>query len=122
MKRLINAKLIICLLFSSGSSFASDQISARQASAFIGETATVCGVVASATYSKRSNGQPTFLNLDKAYPNHIFTAVIFGDYRRNFDYAPESLEGEDICVSGRIDQYNGKPQIKIRSPSQIEIN
>jgi len=87
----------------------------------VGESATVCGQVASARFATNSNGQPTFLNLDKAYPKHIFTAVIFGDYRGNFDYAPESLKGAYICVTGRIDQYKGKPQVKVRNSKQIEI-
>lgn len=101
--------------------FAGSKITASQASEHVGESATVCGQVASARFATNSNGQPTFLNLDKAYPKHIFTAVIFGDYRGNFDYAPESLKGAYICVTGRIDQYKGKPQVKVRNSKQIEI-
>ena len=49
-------------------------ISAAEASKHVGEKATVCGVVASASYASRTKGQPTFLNLDKPYPDAIFTA------------------------------------------------
>jgi DNA/RNA endonuclease YhcR with UshA esterase domain len=94
-------------------------ISASEASNHVGDNVTVCGVVASATYATRSKGKPTFLNLDKAYPNHIFTAVIFDDYRDRFDYPPESLAGSTICVTGLVEQYKGRPQIKVKSPSQI---
>jgi DNA/RNA endonuclease YhcR with UshA esterase domain len=99
-----------------------DYIAAFDAAEHVGNTVTVCGNVASATYAVRSQGKPTFLNLDKAYPKHIFTAVIFDGYRFKFAYAPESLEGKDICVHGLVESYKGKPQIKVRSPDQIKIN
>lgn len=40
----------------------------------VGESATVCGAVASAKYATSTRRQPTFLNLERPYPNHIFTA------------------------------------------------
>jgi hypothetical protein len=55
----------------------------RQGASHVGETATVCGTVASANYAVRTKGQPTFLNLDKAYPNHVFTIVVWGSERAN---------------------------------------
>ena len=44
---------------------------------------TVCGIVASAHYAASSKGQPTFVNLDKPYPNQIFTVLIWGSDRGN---------------------------------------
>jgi hypothetical protein len=101
----------LAFLFLTSATFALEirKISASEASNHVGETATVCGEVASANYATRSRGKPTFLNLDKPYPNHIFTAVIFDDLRSSFDYAPESLTGENICVTGYIERYKGKP-------------
>jgi hypothetical protein len=43
----------------------------------IGETATVCGVVASAEFEANARSQPTLLDLGQAYPHAIFTAVIY---------------------------------------------
>lgn len=97
-------------------------LTASEARAHIGEKTTVCGKVASATYATRSRGKPTFLNLDKPFPNHIFTAVIFDDYRGRFSYAPEMLKGRHICVTGLIETHKGKPQIKVRDPSQIDLS
>lgn len=51
-------------------------ITPEEAYKYIGETKTVCGTVASATYAVRSRGKPTFLNLNKPYPNLVFTLVI----------------------------------------------
>ena len=56
---------------------AQERISPADAAKHIGQNATVCGPVASATYPARSRGRPTFLNRDRPYPNRIFTALIW---------------------------------------------
>jgi len=61
------------------------EYSAHMAQNHVGEKATVCGEVVSSHYASSSNGEPTFLNLDEAYPNGIFTVVIWGDNRAQFD-------------------------------------
>ena len=45
----------------------------------IGESATVCGVVASAKFEANARSKTTLLDLEKVYPHAIFTAVIYGD-------------------------------------------
>jgi DNA/RNA endonuclease YhcR with UshA esterase domain len=97
-------------------------IDAKDAFRRIGNKATVCGVVATAKYLKGSGKEPTFLNLADTYPKHPFTVVIWGKDRDQFDYAPESLKGESICVRGLIEQYRGKPQIVASSQNQIRLN
>ena len=96
-----------------------DSISPSQASKYVGQYAQVCGIVASARYAERDSGKPTFLNLDRAFPNHVFTAVIWGSNRTKFSYRPETLKGKRICVDGKIEDYRGKPQIEVYQPSQI---
>jgi hypothetical protein len=56
-------------------------ISATEAKSHVGERATVCGEVASTHYAARSRGNPTFINLDKPYPNEMFTVLIWGSDR-----------------------------------------
>ena len=46
-------------------------LSASEAASHVGETASVCGNFASATYASGSKGSPTLLNLDEPYPRHI---------------------------------------------------
>jgi hypothetical protein len=91
----------------------------EDAAKHIGETSTVCGVVASAHYADRSRAQPTFLNLGQPYPHAIFTAVIFGDDRAKFG-EPERPEGKRICVSGTIKLYHGAPEIILHDLTQVE--
>ena len=97
-------------------------LTAAEANDHVGETATVCGVVASARYAASSRGQPTFLNLDQPYPNQLFTVVIWGSARGAFPMAPEvAYRAKRICVTGLIDTYRGSPQIAVRDPAAIRV-
>lgn len=113
---------VLLALIAPNLAYSTDSITPSQASHYVGQYAQVCGIVASATYAERDRGQPTFLNLDRAFPNHVFTAVIWGSNRTKFSYRPESLKGKRICVDGRIEEYRGKPQIEVYQPSQIEFS
>jgi hypothetical protein len=66
---------------------AAAELTSQQAASHVGETATVCGTVASANYATRTKGQPTFLNLDQPYPRQLFTVVIWGSDRTKFGTA-----------------------------------
>ena len=48
------------------------------------ETATVCGVVASAMFEANVQDQPTLLDLGEPSPHAVFTAVIYGNNRPKF--------------------------------------
>ena len=64
--------------------FAQERIKPADAAKYVGKTATVCGLVASAAYAVANLGTPTYLNLDKPYPNQPFTVIIWGDKRNKF--------------------------------------
>ena len=97
-------------------------VEAARAASHVGETATVCGTVAEATYLPGVDGRPTFLNFGARNPDQAFTAVIWGEHRRGFDAAPErTYRGVRICVAGRITEHEGVPQIEVRGPGQIRI-
>jgi hypothetical protein len=97
------------------------RLSAAEAKDHFGENATVCGEVASAKYADSAKGQPTFLNLDKPYPNQIFTILIWGSNRSKFGTPEDSYKGKKICVSGKITAYDGLPEIVADDPKQIRI-
>jgi len=96
------------------------RIQAAEAAQHIGEVAEVCGRVASAAHIAAVKGQPTFLNLERPYPDQPFNVVIWGSARSRFDAPPErAYDGKDICVTGLIETYRGKPQIVVTDPDQI---
>ena len=99
-----------------------ETINAAEAAKHIGEYKTVCGKVVSTFYHKRGKGKQTYINIDKAYPNQIFTILIWGSDRKYFDGAPEEIyRDKDVCVDGKISSYKGNPQIMVKTPSSIKI-
>jgi len=67
------------------------------------------------------NFLPAVNNLDKPYPNQVFTVLIWGSDRGKFDKPPETLyAGKKICVMGMIQSYQGGPGIIVKDPSQIK--
>lgn len=100
-----------------------DAITWDQASAHIGELATITGPTISIVYAPDSRGKPTFLNIGKDYPDpDRFTVVIWGYDRDNFPFAPEvEYDNKSICVTGLLETYEGIPQIVAETPSDIGI-
>lgn len=120
LKRCALMAVLIGVLLSTSVS-AQDKLTAAQAKEHFGQNATVCGEVVSTSYADSSNGHPTFLNLDKRYPNQIFTVVIWGENRTKFGKPEEDYKGKRICVSGKITAYAGKPEIVASDPKQIKV-
>ncbi len=100
---------------------AQKKFTASEAKDHYAEAATVCGDVVSTRYASSSKGQPTFLNLDKPYPNQIFTVVIWGNNRSKFKTPEEDYKDKKICVTGKITAYDGLPEIIADDPKQIRI-
>jgi len=94
-------------------------LTAAEAKGHIGEQATICGNVASTRYAEGSRGSPTFLNFDQRYPNQIFTVVIWGSDRTKFGDPETIYRGKHVCVTGKISEYRGVPEVVITEPSQI---
>ena len=109
---------LICALLQSAASW-SEQYTAQDAVNHIGEIGTVCGLVVSPKFAMRSKGQLTFLHLDRPYPNHIFTVVIWGKDRPKFGRPDATFAGKRICVHGLIADYEGRPEMMATDPAQI---
>lgn len=96
-----------------------EAIGACQAGKFIGKEKIVEGKI---TDAYRSKTNTVFLNFDKPYPNHCFVAVIFSSDQYKF---VESAEGyylnKTVRLKGKIKEYQGKPEIILKDPSQIEV-
>ena len=101
--------------------YAQTSISAAEAKKHVGERGTVCGEVASTHYAARSRGNPTFINLDKPYPDEIFTVLIWGSDRPKFGDPEEMYRNKRICATGKISDYKGVPEIVAYEPSQIKV-
>jgi len=127
MLRMGNRQALLTLVVIAVFGFAHTQVSAQhsiaasEAGNHVGEQQTVCGLVASAHYAARSRGNPTFINLDRPYPNQIFTVLIWGSDRPKFGNPEYTYSGKRICATGSIREYRGIPEIIAYEPSQIRV-
>jgi hypothetical protein len=92
-----------------------------EAAKHVGENATVCGVVVGVHTAKSSKGSPTFVNLDKTYPNQVFTILIWQSDLSKFSPAPASWDGKRVCATGTISLYRNVPEIVAREAGQISL-
>src|SRR2546422_4664765 len=97
MRALVAA--IVCVLVVSAAPLPCQQrvVADSQAAAYIGQTVTVEGTVASVHVSRRSG--TIFLNFGAAYPNQTFSAVTFRSAASRFPN-PELWEGNRVRVTG----------------------
>lgn len=93
----------------------------EHANRFVGQNGMVCGKVERARYAQNSEGEPTFLYMGGAFPRHTFSARIPGSSRASFDFAPESLEGEDVCVIGAIARDSSRAEIVVSGPADLRL-
>jgi DNA/RNA endonuclease YhcR with UshA esterase domain len=92
-------------------------ISDTEAAQHVGQRVTIEGVVVAVTNSGKGN---TFINFDGKYPHQTFTGWIPKESELAGGSGLAGLEGKRIKISGTIELYKGKPEIKIMSKSQVE--
>lgn len=93
-------------------------IDSRAAIEAIGRESTVYLARVDASHRGDLQGEPTFLN-DFPFPNHRFTAVVWGSARPLFDPPPERWHGRPACVRGMVVLFQERPQIEVRDPAQL---
>jgi len=93
------------------------EISWEEAANYYGQTVWVRGKVVAAN----NTGKVCFLNFHRNWKRY-FTVVIFASSFFHFPEPPEKLYlNKEIRIYGRLKEYQGKPEIIVESPDQIEI-
>ncbi|MDB5279738.1 MAG: hypothetical protein JWR61_4693 [Ferruginibacter sp.] len=94
---------------------AQTKISIDSVSTHIGENVIVCSEV----FGFKQSGKIAFINLGAAYPNSPLTVVIFAKDITYFKEAPASMySSKKICVTDKLQDYKGKPQIIVSNPDE----
>lgn len=115
MKKVLIA---IASIFISLASFAQNKVSVDSAAKHMGETVLICSKV----YGTKSLDKVTFINVGAAFPNSPLTIVIFAKDIPAFKPSIEELYNhKNICVTGVVKDYNGKPEIIITKPGEIIV-
>ncbi len=117
MKRLF---VVSALFFASTAGFAQTKISAKDAAKHLNEEVTVCDKIFSGKFFPSSS--LTLLDIGGFHPNEALTLVIKGDDRKKFKASPyEYFKGKSVCITGKIIDFKGKPEIVITNPEQLKI-
>ena len=111
--------IVLLSFFCAGALHAQAPVKLEDVSKHIGDSVTVCGLVADMRYFENSNNKPTLLNIGAKYPDAALTVVIWDTTRALFDSKMEDLLNKNICITGRLILYKGKPEIIIDKPEQL---
>lgn len=91
-------------------------ISAEEAKNHIDKKVTVCSKV----YGVKATDKVTFINVGARFPNSPLTAVIFAkDYVKFKGSIEDMFNNKNICITGKVVEYNGKAEIIIDNQDQI---
>jgi DNA/RNA endonuclease YhcR with UshA esterase domain len=120
----MNKLILAAFLFitSSISLSAQTKITPDEAAKHIGDSVTVCGKIFGGKYFDRGENKITLLNMGAAYPQSPLTIVIEPDSRKNFSNKPEEFyTDKQVCITGVVKEYKGKPQIIIAKEADVEV-
>jgi DNA/RNA endonuclease YhcR with UshA esterase domain len=92
------------------------KIGAAEARKHYDQTLVVTGKIAQVTFRPSI----VFLNLDEAFPNSPFAAVVFSRATNQFGDLSK-LKGKDVEITGKIKEYRNKPEIVLESTNQLMI-
>lgn len=79
----------------------------------------VCGTVVSTRYSRSGN---LWLNIDKRFPNQIFSVFIRKKDLPNFSYDPQVvLANKKVCFRGKVENFSGTPTMNLYLEEAVSI-
>lgn len=90
---------------------------AAEAPKEVGRYVTIVGRVAEVSMSQKGT---VFIDFTAPYPRQSFTAVVYAHEVPRF-IGLSGYRGLTVSVTGRVDLYNGKPEIVVRSPDQLKL-
>ena len=94
-------------------------VDACDAKNHIGEEIIAQGMAVD-SYSSATN--TAFFDFGGKYPNNCFAVVIFKSNISKFSGAPETTyKSKTVRIRGTVQEYQGKPEIIVSDPAQIEI-
>jgi DNA/RNA endonuclease YhcR with UshA esterase domain len=84
---------------------------------YVGKNVEVRGFVVSVTTSPLGTA---FISFGKEYPNQTFAGFIEAGSKVTTDQRIDTLQGKVVGITGTIELYQGKPEIKVTSTDQIK--
>jgi len=94
-----------------------EKIAVEDAEKYIGKNVVICSMV----YGVKELSNINFINVGANYPDNPLTIVVFSGDKVNFKEGLALYNNKNICVTGTIKEYKGKPEIVITRPQDISI-
>jgi DNA/RNA endonuclease YhcR with UshA esterase domain len=91
-------------------------IAPSETKAHVGQPVTVEAAITDVHVAAKSGA--TFIDMGGEFPDNNFVAVIFADDAAKFPNA-SALEGKTVTITGTVQMYQGKPEIILKSASQL---
>jgi hypothetical protein len=85
---------------------------------YIGKSAEVRGLVVSVTISPLGTA---FINFGRDYPYQTFAGFVAAGSNLATAARIAALPGKLVGITGKIELYRGKPEIKVTSADQIKV-
>lgn len=120
MKKVLSTMLLVSIgLFAN----AQQKIKIEDAAQHEGDSVTICSKVYGGRYMSNSKSAITLLNVGGLYPNALLTVLIKPENRAAFTNKPEEFYiGKEVCITGKIILFKGKPEIELFSEKGITLN
>ncbi len=113
--------IVLFIAFAATKVSAQTNIMAKDAAKHIGENVTICDKIFGGKFL--SGSDLTLLDVGGAHPGELLSLVIKGDDRKKFTTAPEDkFKGKQVCITGKLVDYKGKPEIMITDTTQIKLD
>lgn len=118
MKPLLLIPALITLMAFSCS--AQKRIAAKDADKHSGQSVMICDKVYNTVPVSGSNETLLYLGSETG---QYLTVVVKGPENPKFKWHPEKdFKGRNICVTGKVTDYKGKPAIYVTDASQIKLD
>jgi DNA/RNA endonuclease YhcR with UshA esterase domain len=118
LRPVLFAALICGFWWMAGTIRAETIIADVEALKHVGQNVTVEGTITKVFKSRNGN---TFLNFGGNYPDVTFVVWIPQDAPEATDSGLSNLQGKKVKITGTIQLYRDKPEIKVTTKEQIVI-
>lgn len=99
---------------------AQKKIAAKDAAKYTGQTTMICDKVYNTEALSGSNTTLLYLGSEKG---EYLTVLVKGPENPKFKWHPETdFKGRNVCVTGKIVDYKGKPAIYVTGTSQLKLD
>lgn len=112
----------LCFLLWGLAAFAQDTITTAVIKDYIGRDIWVKGKVASVKMPS-DDRSPAYINVDKGFPNNVFTVAVAPRYAERLKIKLDALTGKLILVKGKVvvDAKSGSTIPQMFNPSRIVV-